>query len=54
MISKITHIILFVAMALNAGAQFDIPRLSQYLINGMVINPAYAGSREALSITAGR
>ena len=47
-------LILFILIlaARHAGAQFDIPRLSQYLINGMVINPAYAGSREALSLTA--
>ncbi len=50
---KRTLILFFLVLAaLDAGAQFDIPRLSQYLINGMVINPAYAGSREALSITA--
>lgn len=32
-------------------AQFEIPRLSQYLNNGLSINPAYAGSREAMSFT---
>jgi type IX secretion system PorP/SprF family membrane protein len=33
----------------------DIPyihRINQYLFNGTVLNPAYAGSREALSMTA--
>jgi type IX secretion system PorP/SprF family membrane protein len=32
----------------------DVPyihRINQYLFNGMVLNPAYAGSREALSTT---
>ena len=29
-----------------------LPRLSQYMFNGLVLNPAYAGSRDALSISA--
>ena len=28
-----------------------LPRLSQYMFNGLVLNPAYAGSRDALSIS---
>ncbi len=51
MIRKLTIVIVIVLAAADLQAQFDIPRLSQYLINGMVINPAYAGSREALSMT---
>lgn len=41
-------IIMAVIPALTAG-QFDPPRLSQYLNSGLSYNPAYAGSREALS-----
>ncbi len=52
MIKRVLIWCFLIVPGLEAGAQFDIPRLSQYLINGMVINPAYAGSREALSITA--
>ncbi len=51
MIRKTLISLILVLAAINAGAQFDIPRLSQYLINGMVINPAYAGSRESVSGT---
>ena len=29
-----------------------LPRLSQYMFNGLVLNPAYAGSRESMSISA--
>jgi type IX secretion system PorP/SprF family membrane protein len=43
-------VILLLGLA-SLKAQVEIPRLSQYLINGMVINPAYAGSRESLSAT---
>ena len=47
-------IILFVFL-FSAGAAQDVPylhRINQYLFNGMLLNPAYAGSREALSMTA--
>jgi type IX secretion system PorP/SprF family membrane protein len=47
--------ILFVAFctvsALGSFAQQD-PQYSQYMFNQMAINPAYAGSKEALSTTA--
>jgi hypothetical protein len=33
------------------SGQFAVPRLSQYLNNGLSANPAYAGSREAFSFT---
>jgi type IX secretion system PorP/SprF family membrane protein len=36
------------AMTLRVNAQ-QVPITSQYLTNGLVINPAYAGTREALS-----
>ena len=29
-----------------------LPRLSQYMFNGLVLNPAYAGTRDAFSIAA--
>ncbi len=37
-------------MACSASAQHT-PLTSQYLFNGLVINPAYAGSRDALTAT---
>lgn len=37
--------------AIAAEAQFD-PMFTQYMFNELVINPAYAGSRECLSTTA--
>jgi len=45
--------ILFILLFSRVGAQ-DIPyihRINQYLFNGILLNPAYAGSREALSTT---
>lgn len=35
----------------NANAQLE-PQFTQYMFNEMFINPAYAGSREAISLTA--
>ncbi len=49
--NRLTLIIVLFCLGMKLEAQFEVPRLSQYLINGMVINPAYAGSREALSMT---
>jgi type IX secretion system PorP/SprF family membrane protein len=49
--------LLFILAALvpmTLAAQFEVPRLSQYLNNGLSNNPAYAGSRDALSITGVR
>lgn len=41
-----------ISMAINtASAQYD-PLFTQYMFNEMFINPAYAGSREAISSTA--
>jgi len=45
--------IIFILLFSGLGAQ-DVPyihRINQYLFNGTVLNPAYAGSREALSTT---
>ncbi len=36
--------------ALKSAAQFD-PMFTQYMFNELFINPAYAGSRECLSVT---
>lgn len=51
MFRKIYIIILFVVAFLRGMAQQD-PMYSQYVFNGLLINPAYAGSREVLSATA--
>lgn len=40
----------FVLVTLSAAAQHS-PITSQYLFNGLLINPAYAGSRDALATT---
>jgi type IX secretion system PorP/SprF family membrane protein len=41
----------FLLLCLSASAQQQL-LYSQYMFNGLVINPAYAGSHEALSMTA--
>jgi type IX secretion system PorP/SprF family membrane protein len=43
-------VLLFVAV-LNLKAQ-QTPQYSQYMFNGLAINPAYAGSKDYLSLTA--
>lgn len=48
------HILLFLILTAGAGkalAQQQI-MFTQYMFNGLAINPAYAGSHESLSITA--
>jgi type IX secretion system PorP/SprF family membrane protein len=47
----ITLILFYLLLCIHADAQFT-PVYSQYMFNGLTINPAYAGSREAPSITA--
>lgn len=47
----ILTIVLFVFTGLSAFAQQDA-QYTQYLFNGLVINPAYAGSRSAFSALA--
>lgn len=42
---------LLLCLGLSAVAQTP-PQYGQYLFNGLVMNPAYSGNREALSITA--
>jgi type IX secretion system PorP/SprF family membrane protein len=52
MYKKFTLLFLFgMLAAFNANAQQD-PMYSQYMFNMLAINPAYAGSREVMSITA--
>lgn len=47
---RLTIIWLLLLLAAAARAQLE-PLSSQYMVNTLVINPAFAGSREALSIT---
>ena len=45
---KIAAIIAFLSGILNAGAQQDV-MMSQYMFNGLFLNPAYAGSHKYFS-----
>ena len=47
---RIFKIVVLLTVTLNSFGQFD-PTTSLYLLNPMLINPAYAGSREALSLS---
>jgi type IX secretion system PorP/SprF family membrane protein len=49
MYRKIVNIIIWWGISITAYPQLQ-PLLDQYLLNGMAINPAYAGSQEALNI----
>lgn len=49
---RLLCIAFFVFAGLATQAQHQ-PLYSQYLFNGMAINPAYAGSRDVLSVSAG-
>lgn len=49
MIRKIINIIICWGIGVAAYPQLQ-PMLDQYLLNGLAINPAYAGSQEALNI----
>ncbi len=46
--------VLFISLIFLTGALFaqHSPQYNQYMFNGLAINPAYAGVRECLSITA--
>ncbi|HWR99055.1 MAG TPA: type IX secretion system membrane protein PorP/SprF [Prolixibacteraceae bacterium] len=50
MIKRLTILFLFLSLTARVFAQQD-PMYSQYVFNGLLINPAYAGSREVLSAT---
>lgn len=51
MIKRITILFLFLSLTARLFAQQD-PMYSQYVFNGLLINPAFAGTREVLSATA--
>ena len=51
MIRKFAILSLFLIFSAGVFAQQD-PMYSQYVFNGLLINPAYAGSREVLNATA--
>ena len=51
MVKRITILFLFLALTARVFAQQD-PMYTQYVFNGLLINPAYAGSREVLNATA--
>ncbi|HEX3009359.1 MAG TPA: type IX secretion system membrane protein PorP/SprF, partial [Bacteroidales bacterium] len=50
MIKRINIILLMLGITMNLVAQQDA-MYSQYVFNGLIINPAYAGTREMLSTT---
>jgi type IX secretion system PorP/SprF family membrane protein len=51
MLKRFTILFLFLVLTARLFAQQD-PMYSQYVFNGLLINPAYAGSREVLNATA--
>lgn len=51
MIRKITTFLLLLILSEFVSAQQD-PMYSQYVFNGLLINPAYAGTRDVLNATA--
>jgi len=51
MIKRIVVVFLFLSLTAKVFAQQD-PMYSQYVFNGMLINPAYAGTREVVNAVA--
>ena len=49
--SKILIIVCLLSVSVMSRAQYH-PQYSQYMFNGLALNPAYAGSQEVLSLTA--
>ena len=49
--SKILIILLLLLAGITCRAQYH-PQYSQYMFNGLALNPAYAGSQEVLSLAA--
>lgn len=49
MSKKISNIIILLLLSIQTNCQLQ-PLLDQYLLNGLAINPAYAGSQEALNV----
>ncbi|MFO7922672.1 MAG: type IX secretion system membrane protein PorP/SprF [Bacteroidales bacterium] len=50
---KLLIIILLSQLAFKAGSQHLFPVYSQYMLNGLALNPAYSGSRDVFNITLG-
>ena len=48
---KLTVVMVFILLLQHGFSQTHYGGLSQYMFNGLVINPAYAGSREVISTT---
>jgi hypothetical protein len=44
------YIVAFALLSCSVGIAQQLPQFTQYMYNTISINPAYAGSREALSI----
>ena len=51
-LEKLLATIFILLFSLNASAQQD-PMFTQYMFNGLVLNPAYAGVHESISLSAG-
>ncbi|MEM9337530.1 MAG: type IX secretion system membrane protein PorP/SprF [Bacteroidota bacterium] len=49
--SRVYHLFLFILSIGTAAAQQQV-MFTQYMFNGLVLNPAYAGSHESISATA--
>jgi type IX secretion system PorP/SprF family membrane protein len=52
-LKELIYISLFLLFCPAAGSQHLFPVYSQYMLNGLALNPAYAGSREVLNVTLG-
>src|SRR5688572_22676926 len=52
MIVRLTFVALFLVFTCLFAAAQQVATYSQYMFNGLAINPAYAGSHNALSATA--
>ena len=50
---KFALILIFGLFSLQAGSQHLFPVYSQYMLNGLALNPAYAGSRDVFNVTIG-
>jgi type IX secretion system PorP/SprF family membrane protein len=50
---RLLFILLIMIPALPASSQRIFPVHSQYMLNGLALNPAYAGSRDVFNITLG-
>src|SRR6266568_1390386 len=52
MLKKVLHIFILSFISIEVSFGQKDPQYSQYMFNQMVINPAYAGSKEAVSAVA--